>query len=171
MRLCGRTRKLLGAYHDGELTAGQQDAVQQHVEQCAGCREALRQIERLGRVGSADRSMPDVSDPEWERRWMQIRQRLGGGTVAEPIAPRRAWLWRRPAWASAAAAAVLIAAGVLFAFGVIPHSLTTQAAEPGCIVTLLESDVENSAVMYYRCDATDVSMITLIRGEAANGGD
>ena len=44
---CNRCREQLDAYLDQELTAAEQEQVEEHLCQCEQCRRVLRQMERM----------------------------------------------------------------------------------------------------------------------------
>jgi hypothetical protein len=84
---------------DGELPAGDREAVAAHLRGCAPC---ARHLEELRAVDAAARELPlDVPDGYFETFRGSLRNRL----TAAPPAPRR----RVPVWALAAAAAVVLA--------------------------------------------------------------
>lgn len=47
---CAAARRRLQSYHDEELTVGEQIAIDVHLERCAGCRDALADLEALRTV-------------------------------------------------------------------------------------------------------------------------
>ncbi len=110
---CQEFGKQLSAYADGELEASSQAEVHQHVQGCASCRQALRELQALSSVTRAE--PPAVSGEEWQRRWRLIRE------AVPEIQPRlmswqdiSAWFAnRRRQWVPLASAAALFLALVL----------------------------------------------------------
>ena len=99
---CQQAQDQLSAYHDGERPAASAEAIAAHLVECPACRDRLDRIARLDAALMASASTTAVGfDPR------RLRQ-----AVARRIdrrAPSRAW-WRRwRAWASIAAAAMLVA--------------------------------------------------------------
>lgn len=57
---CDDVRPLLSAYHDGELGLTESRAIEQHLETCAGCSEALAELSSLsGLINGVRLSPPD----------------------------------------------------------------------------------------------------------------
>ena len=170
MAWCRAIRKRLGAYRDGELPDPLRDRVQRHIAKCTAYARALQEIRRLDGLYHNTVAVPPVPPAEWENRWERIRGsiparversvgvRLGGAVS----------LWKRWVWAPAMAAVVI----AIFVAGLVlvPFARQTDGG-PNCIVTLVETDIENGSVLYYHCRATDLTVITLIPGRTATGED
>jgi hypothetical protein len=91
-------RARLSAYLDGELPVAERGAVDQHLRACAAC---ARRLEDLAALDAAARALPLAAPPGYfERLPARVRARLD---------PRPRHAWRPPAWAWAAAAALLLA--------------------------------------------------------------
>jgi hypothetical protein len=60
----GRIRRRLDAFLRGELTPEQQEAVERHLAQCAGCRAALQGLREMDRALSEARPEPPALSPE-----------------------------------------------------------------------------------------------------------
>ena len=103
---CCEMHETLGAYLDGELSAGEREAFRKHLESCSDCRRELAEQERLWAfLGSFEEAEVSIG----------LTRRILEGTVG----PRRKAGRTRPLrWAVpvAAAAAVLVAAGVWYHF-------------------------------------------------------
>lgn len=170
MTWCRTIRKRLGAYHDGELGGRWREKVRHHVGRCAACDAALETLRRLDELAQKHGTVPPVHPAEWENRWERIR--VGIRTQEEPAARIRmgevAPLWKRWVWAAAATAVVV---GILVAGLLVVPVPRQEAAVPNCIVTLVETDIENSSVLYYHCKATDLTVITLIPAMNRSGAD
>ncbi len=97
------TSQLLSAYLDGELSAPEVQAVQEHLLDCASCRGAYEDV----RATKVLLSQMPVAEPPAEF-WRAVREPRPGS----PPAPARQW-WRwtalvqRPAWAIAAVLVIL----------------------------------------------------------------
>lgn len=95
---CGFAR-LLGPYHDGELSAARGRAVAEHVRGCPACAAELADVRRFaGALRSADEPLPSM---EQVQRWAA----LAPAGVAVPAAGAGRHV-RHVRWLSAAAAAV-----------------------------------------------------------------
>lgn len=115
-----RAEKLLSAYLDGELSRGEAGAVQEHLLDCAACREAY---ESLRAAKEAVGQLP-VADPPAEF-WRSIRE-----PRVRPSSPRLPWRvplrGRRVAWALAAVFVVLVLAAVPLVKGTVDRLHATE---------------------------------------------
>src|SRR5437868_3157277 len=84
-------------YHDGELPAGERDALEAHLKACAECAGLLRELQAMSRIFAAA-PMATISD--------DAMQRLRAARYVLPDAG----VLRIAGWLTAAAAAVLLAA-------------------------------------------------------------
>lgn len=116
---CQKTQKLLS---DGELSDAQQRAVEEHLEQCSGCRRYKAQLEML-----AERfvSLLPAAEP---------RPGFAGRTVARiPIVePQASWMDRLMEFlqpAPAALATASLALGVLLAVSMNDAAGNTQPSD------------------------------------------
>jgi hypothetical protein len=108
----------LSAYMDDELAAAEREAVSAHVRGCPSC---ARHLEELRAVDAAAREMPlHVPDGYFEAFRGSLRKRLEG---SRPAASRPLV----PAWALAAAAALVLA--------VLTPRLLRDARAPGATAT------------------------------------
>jgi anti-sigma factor RsiW len=115
MRNCGDIGQSLGAWLDGELSGAEAEAVRQHVEQCAACKEERRQLEKL-EVALRNVLESEASRIAFEPFWRSVHQRA---------TERRKWrenfrYWLRVAFAGpgiawAIPAVILLLIGVLSA--------------------------------------------------------
>jgi len=95
----------LGAYHDGELDAAGQAAVEQHLRRCASCAEELGRIRKLSELlGGISTPKPSVevlhrlhetADLACARPLRRLAEALTAVAAAVLIACS-AWLWRSP---------------------------------------------------------------------------
>ncbi len=118
-----RFTDLLSDYLDHDLPRSECDALERHLETCAGCRETLA---ALAAVKSRAASLVDPPAPN--DLWAGIASRIGtagstsGVGASRPMVialPRRArvarWLpWSVPQWVAAAAAFAVVAAGAVW---------------------------------------------------------
>jgi predicted anti-sigma-YlaC factor YlaD len=99
--MCPHMEATLNEYVDGTLTLLERQAVDEHLAQCAGCREAIAELRRL--VSGAQQLPPSIAPPRdlWPVIGRRIRQRATWSV-------QRVW-WRG---ALAAAAVLVIALGI-----------------------------------------------------------
>ena len=115
-----RIEQLLSAHLDGELAPAEAAAVQEHLLDCATCREAYENLraakEALGRLA--------VAEPPAEF-WRHIREPHGG---RRPVgfSPRRVPGGRRLAWALAAVVLALVLAAVPLVKGTVDRLHATE---------------------------------------------
>ncbi len=132
---CDTVRNRLDALTDGTMPSSERESIARHLEGCSSCRA---DFEALNRVRAELPGLPslEASSPDVERMWAAIRPRLSGR--------RRGWAGRplaMPAWALAAAAALLVAvsAGVTM--------LLTRSAAPtasSARLDVLEADYQSA---------------------------
>ena len=72
---CSKTRELLSAYHDGELSPELHSSVTEHVPGCSHCTEELDVFEEVSVMA---KRLADPKPPE--RLWRQIESELDAGT-------------------------------------------------------------------------------------------
>jgi len=112
MRDCEQTKKLLGAWLDGELDAARAADVRLHVQECASCLDEKAQLERLD--SSLKRLLEaNASQVDFKTFWVGVRQRIADGKPRDS----RVLEWvravlspRRLAWAVPATVVVLVTA-------------------------------------------------------------
>jgi anti-sigma factor RsiW len=108
MSACPEIQPRLSAYIDGALPAEERADVARHLDQCAGCRGLVRDLERLR---GAARSLGPMRPPD--HIWLEIAGQVHAtaGPAAKPAtAPtRRPVVWQ---WAGLAAALVLVTMAV-----------------------------------------------------------
>ncbi len=92
------------AYYDNELPAGERETVERHLAECAACSELLGDLRAMSReIGSAQRPMLNAGcQRRLEQAWWAARDR-GVLRLAE--------------WLTAAAAAVMVGALLLWSNG------------------------------------------------------
>jgi anti-sigma factor RsiW len=109
---CARARKLFGAYWDDEITQGEREWLDSHMNACATCRTDYESLARtLETVASLPReeAAPDLLEqtvararraatapdhlPESERRWVPVTAVAAAAVlVVVLVAPRTGWL-------------------------------------------------------------------------------
>ena len=99
--MCPHMEATLNEYVDGTLSVLQREAVDEHLAQCAGCRDAVAELRRL--VAGARHLPPSIVPPR--DLWPVIGRRIG---------QRAAWNVQRVWWrgALAAAAVCVMALGI-----------------------------------------------------------
>jgi hypothetical protein len=65
-RACRHVRRLLSAFHDGELPVGDQIAVQAHLRECPECAAEAREMDELGSCLRSGALAVGVQPEEWE---------------------------------------------------------------------------------------------------------
>jgi hypothetical protein len=130
-------REMLSACRDGELDRQQQAAVAAHLRGCASCRRELEQLARVDALLAAESRGPaDVPDGYFEALPRRIAARLVRAPARPPVAtPARRAPRALPAWAYAAAAALLMAVAAPFLVRGLrpvasPERLADQAQAP-----------------------------------------
>ncbi|MFN3648332.1 MAG: zf-HC2 domain-containing protein [Armatimonadota bacterium] len=122
---CGRVRKQLSAYVDGELSATQEQSVEQHVTRCEQCAGELRELRGLSRLASL---IPEEDLPTG------LHARIMAGISGAKLAPVPAAVPRRHSlpygpWAftAFAGASALLLLGVMQSrAGIIPSSTPVE---------------------------------------------
>jgi hypothetical protein len=178
--VCWFSRRYLGAYRDGELASLGRRWVGAHLERCRFCAGELADLERLHAALALD--APDPGEPVWAAFWPQVRERLAGPIVAEPVSAA-AW-WR--AWGSMigrprlafGSVAVVAALGVLAILApwqdagppTIPPVSVPAPGQPApgaaeapalaqVLIQSVETDDPQSAVMVFDSPESDVTVL------------
>lgn len=114
-----RAGRLLSAYLDGELPSPEAAAVQEHLLDCAACRDAYADLRAAkGLLGALPLAEPSAEF------WTEVRA-VGAGRAA-PRARGRFPLLLRPAWALAAVIVLAVLAGVPLAKGTVDRLHATE---------------------------------------------
>ena len=146
-----RAERLLSSYLDNELSPGESAAVQEHLLDCADCRDAYEGLRATKVLLGA---LP-LAEPPAEF-WAAVRDPRGA-RPARP-APRRPWFVRQVAWASAAAAIAAAVAVAPLVRGTIDR---LHASEVGIDLYLRQHAVAMSAEPF-----TDRAYLGLATGDA-----
>jgi anti-sigma factor RsiW len=100
----------LSEYLDGELTAGERQALEAHLSSCGRCRATLDELRLVVENAAALNDRPPTHD-----LWPDIARRIGLKTAAAskvvPLRPRRRFSFTMPQLAAAAVLLVFASAG------------------------------------------------------------
>lgn len=115
-----RVERLLSAYLDAELSPEEAKAVQEHLLDCAACRDAYENL----RAAKAALGQLPLADPPGEF-WQRIRDPRARRSSPQP-AWSRPYTGRRLAWALAAVLVVLVLAAFPLAKGTVDRLHATE---------------------------------------------
>ena len=136
MKQCKRFEKQFTAYMHGELSAEQQCLLEEHLEQCAGCRaelEAQRQTLSLLNDVLAEAPAPERLSPWYA---VQRRSRAYGSEYGS--------IWRTPQFKSVLAAGALAALFIIFSGSIVVFNIIPRS-EPSPMVVTVQMDPVNGA--------------------------
>jgi anti-sigma factor RsiW len=149
----------LSAYLDGDLDQAARAAVEQHLAECAACRETLEGLRRVvRRAGSLD-DRPPTAD-----LWAGIAERIGEPSVADvvPLASRRRrFAFSVPQLAAAAVALMLVSSGVTAALLLRPPD--AQVASDTATVVQAVAYPGEDAVRSYDAAIADLQALLAAR--------
>jgi len=167
-----RAGRLLSAYVDGELTAAEARAVQEHLLDCAACRDAH---DRLRATRDLLAGLPPAEPPA--EFWANLRHPIAQGSAPSGVwmlrgaaarlrAAWRAgawapWRWvavRRPAWALAAVAAMLMLAALPLVKGTVDRLHATEIG--------VDLYVHDHAMQMGHAPLVDRAYVGLVAGDA-----
>jgi anti-sigma factor RsiW len=168
-----RAGRLLSAYADGELTAAEVRAVQEHLLDCAECRELH---DRLRSARDLLGGLPPAEPPAgfWTAIREPVLRAAAGAARAEPFRPagwreqlghawrglvrRRRLVVRRPGWALAAVALVLALAALPLVKGTVDRLHATEIG--------VDLYVHDHAVQMGTAPLVDRAYVGLVAGDA-----
>ena len=176
---CWSIRRLLGAYHDGELGHKARARVEAHLTRCRVCTSESASLRRVQALLHADVAAPP--EAVWEVFWPQVRMRLQAPPAAEPHW-RRAWqgvtAQPRLVFGSALAAAALAGLAVLAPWQRLEQQAPVATSIPGvesalppgggptagtppayAVVQSVETADPQSSVMVYTNPESDVTVV------------
>ena len=172
---CWLIRRRLGAYQDGELSAGARSRVGQHIRGCGPCR---LQLEALGRLRTAlTLDAVDPSEAIWTAFWPQVRARIAAPAPARSGAWERTWggvrvrprLGLAPALAGGALAVLAVVAPWQRAPqqtpspGSVGGGVETVGVQPAAldhvVIQSIETDDPDIPVMVYASPESDVTVL------------
>jgi len=118
---CDETHKLLAAYSDGELDLTQTLEIEEHIESCESCREAVEGLSALKKAIGA--GAPYYKAPE------ELRQRVIA-SIPRSVPPKQTrYSWRMSGWAAGLAMAACLSLGLFLGTLVYrPHQLRKEVA-------------------------------------------
>lgn len=124
---CGKTREMLAACHDGELSPADRARVEEHLRGCVECRAALARLAEI----DAGVDVPDPGPEYWERFNRRVMERVEGEPAPAKAPPaQRGWARRRLQYFIPVAAAAALLLVVVRQTGVDPFSRTSPPAAP-----------------------------------------
>ena len=155
-----RFSDLLSDYLDHDLPRGEAEALERHLTECAECRDTLAALERV-----KTRAATLVDPPAPTDLWAGIASRIGtaGTTSVKPRPavvhelPRRPALWSVPQWALAAAAFLVVAAGVswMVQSRLTPGLREPVAAQPTTPPVMQPSDLNTASDATFNASAVE----------------
>jgi tetratricopeptide (TPR) repeat protein len=153
---CAEFHPLLSEVADNALTGEARAGVEAHLAQCADCRQLLADLRRVREAG---RALPRVAPPAqaWPNLRAALDRDLAGGRAA-PTQSRLAWTgpswW--PAWATLAAAALVVAAvggGLFLATRPAPAPSRQASAASAAPAQSAEAEIEAAQLHYAKAIA------------------
>ena len=151
---CREALNLLPLFFDGELDAHQMRAVALHSTRCGSCEDQLRRMERVQELVGTQVSAA-VDEIDFGALWRGIDQSLGTARVSWWTRARawwsegeHGWMIRVPAFAAAAAVAVL----AFLLFTRAPQTTQPDASQVASVdnaasIESLDSDVDAVTVL------------------------
>lgn len=121
---------VLDRYRSGELEGPARSRVEEHLEECVECAEALAELEgfaaTIERGYAAERALGTAREPEWSRQRAAIVERTSGRREQNRFAGLRRWIPQ-----AAAVLVAVIALGVLVEKGVRGPEEAERVRRPG----------------------------------------
>lgn len=150
---CRQAEKALSRHLDGELPESQVDALEQHLSDCAACRETAAEWRGYGDTLRAD--VP-ATTPDPTAAWHDIRRTLRNREGSAPAAAPRPW-WTRPLpWAGAAASLALLTIGYLTLRPIDP------LASNGTAVEYVETGLPDASTLVYVDDESGWTIVWVL---------
>jgi anti-sigma factor RsiW len=156
MSECQRFEELMGRWLDGELPAGESEAVRAHVTSCASCGAARQRLGKLERaLGSIFTGT--AAKIEFAPFWRELERRID----AKVPWHRRFLEWSRQ-WAAAPKAAWAIPALIVAALGILSYDTHFSLWRSRANLTTVESiDAYGRSVALLREDESKTTVIWL----------
>jgi len=172
---CWLVRRRLGAYQDGELSAGARHRVEAHVRGCTQCGGELSALGRLRAALALDTA--DPPEAVWTAFWPQVRDRIAAPAPAPKSAWERGWesVRARPRFGlvPALAAATLAVLAVVAPWQRVPQQAPAptlvasglespgvqQAALDQVVIQSIETEDPDLPVMVYASPESDVTVL------------
>ncbi len=151
---CGRIRKRLMAYHDGELGGAWSRRIEKHILSCAVCEQALEGLEAVDQTIA----MPVPESEYWSGFTARIMDRVKDEPVGDPVQTKAAesrlsYKVMRLAPAFSIALVVVVAAGLLMEIRgpVVPRqsvpTVRKQAVEADSMANMTRPEQIDEAAM------------------------
>jgi hypothetical protein len=124
---CKKYEISMARYIHGEILRQEREALEQHLEQCAACRDLYADVAEADRLM---RALPasDIAPPPWLHA--RIMARLADFPKASLLSRWRGWGWSLAATSAGAIAAVLIMHGTQ---GTVPSRTASTAPSAGAV--------------------------------------
>ena len=136
---CERFEALLTDYLEGTLNKEDMAAMDQHTKECAACQKSLEDMRLLLQdLNSMDDSAQVPA--EWSQSWREAIRTEERTHMLKQTETRRRNPWR--AWASAAAAVVVLAAGTMAVREWVPK---TSSEQPATNEIAMQKSMDNGA--------------------------
>jgi len=158
---CSSVSTLLEKYFDQEVTDEERFLVEGHLQDCPGCRDALKSMEELRTLMSAPVEEA-VRKEDFPWVWQKIEREIRSQKRRTWWQSLRSWLdvtplFRRKVWIPAVATVVVL----LFISTEIIFKKTPSYPD-GSVVEYVESQTDN--VMVYQLEEQKVTVIWLFEG-------
>jgi len=158
---CSSVSTVLEKYFDQEVTDEERFLVEDHLQDCPGCRDALKSMEKLRTLMSAPVEEA-VRKEDFPWVWQKIEREIRSQKRRTWWQSLRSWLdvtplFRRKVWIPAVATVVVL----LFISTEIIFKKTPSYPD-GSVVEYVESQTDN--VMVYQLEEQKVTVIWLFEG-------
>lgn len=171
---CREASNLLPLFFDGELDAHQMRTVALHSTRCNSCEDELRRMERVQEVVGAQLNAA-VDEVDFGALWRGIDQRLGTVRVSWWTRARawwsdseHPWVVRVPAFAAAAAVAVLAFLMMTRAPQTTrPDASQVASVDNAASIESLDSDVDTVTVLN---DPETRTTVLWVNDDTGSGG-
>ena len=158
---CSSVSTFLEKYFDQEVTDEERFLVEDHLQDCPGCRDALKSMEELRTLMSAPVEEA-VRKEDFPWVWQKIEREIRSQKRRTWWQSLRSWLdvtplFRRKVWIPAVATVVVL---LFISTGIILKK--TPSYPDGSVVEYVESQSDN--VMVYQLEEPKVTVIWLFEG-------
>jgi len=158
---CSSVSTFLEKYFDQEVTDEERFLVEDHLQDCPGCRDALKSMEELRTLMSAPVEEA-VRKEDFPWVWQKIEREIRLQKKRTWWQSLRSWLdvtplFRRKVWIPAVATVVVL---LFISTGIILKK--TPSYPDGSVVEYVESQSDN--VMVYQLEEPKVTVIWLFEG-------
>jgi anti-sigma factor RsiW len=162
MKDCEHVDELLGPWLDGQLSRSDTEAVRSHLAECAGCREQVRQLEKLDALMKSVLA-PSEAGIAFAPFWRAVKERIETrrrwrGVVVEGVRS----VLTGPALAWAVPAVIVLVIGI-FSLDSLWPGLRGRSANNFAAVESIDAHGRNVALL--REDNTKTTVIWLYQEE------